>query len=86
MLPPTNQVTKELSEYCAHDSHNKDAPATTTFLDSIARVGESEEWYGVPYEMWGEVPQQREKLLGLTQRSINMGNTKVSHCMARSQG
>jgi len=77
VLPPTNQVYGELTNFCSHDSHNKDDPTTTTFLDSIARVGESSDWYGVPYEMWGEVPLQRERLLGLTQKSINMGNTKL---------
>ena len=41
-------------------SHNpqykKGDNTTNTFLEDIARVGEGEEWYGVPYEMWGEVP------------------------------
>ena len=79
VLPPTDQVTKTPEEYCAHDSHNAGDTTTTTFLDSITRVGESQDWYGVPYEMWGQVPQQREKLLGMTQRSINNGKTKVRY-------
>ena len=51
---------------------------TTTFMDSLARVGEGKQWYGVRYEMWGQVPLEREKLLGLAQRSINNGKTKVN--------
>ena len=65
-----------MSEYCAHDSHNKDGN-TNTFLESIARLGEDEQWYGVQYEMWGEVPLEREKLLGLAQRSLNRGRSKA---------
>ena len=57
--------------------------STNTFLESISRVGESSDWYGVPYEMWGEVPLQRERLLGLAQRSVNRGKTKVrSHILS----
>ena len=48
-----------------------------TFLQSIARLGESEDWHGVKYEMWGEVPLQRERLLGLAQRSLNRGRTRL---------
>ena len=77
VLPPTNLITRLLPEFCAHDSHNKGDNTTNSFLEAIARVGEGEEWYGVPYEMWGEVPLQREKLLGLAQRSINRGKTQV---------
>ena len=58
-----------MSDYCSYDPN--------TFLESIARVGESEDWYGVEYEMWGEVPLQRERLLGLAQRSVNRGKTKL---------
>ena len=77
VLPPTNLITRLLPEFCAHDSHNKEDNTTNTFLEAIARVGEGEEWYGVPYEMWGEVPLQREKLLGLAQRSLNRGKTQL---------
>ena len=65
-----------MTDYCAHDSHNWDGN-TETFLESIARLGESEDWAGVQYEMWGEVPLQREKLLGLAQRSVNRGKAKL---------
>ena len=30
-----------------------------------------------PNQMWGEVPQERERLVGLAQRSINTGKTKA---------
>ena len=83
VLPPTNQITRDLTEFCAHDSHNKEETSTTTFLDAIRRVGESDDWYGVPYEMWGEVPLERERLLGLVQRALNRGKTKVSAATGR---
>ena len=83
MLPPTNQITRDLTEFCAHDSHNKEDTSSTTFLDAIRRVGESGDWYGVPYEMWGEVPLERERLLGLVQRALNRGKTKVSGTTGR---
>ena len=76
VLPPTDQQSRSVSEYCAHDSHNWDGN-TNTFLESIARLGEDEQWYGVQYEMWGEVPLERERLLGLAQRSINRGRSKA---------
>ena len=38
-----------------------------------------QDWYGVPYEMWGEVPLQRERLLGMTQKAINNKKTKVNY-------
>lgn len=76
VLPPTDQQSRSVSEYCAHDSHKWDGN-TNTFLESIARLGEDEQWYGVQYEMWGEVPLEREKLLGLAQRSINRGKSKA---------
>ena len=72
VLPPTDQQSRSVSDYCAHDSHNGEGNTdTNTFLESIARLGEGEQWYGVQYEMWGEVPLEREKLLGMAQRSIN---------------
>ena len=85
VLPPTNQITRPLTDFCAHDSHNAEDVTTNTFLEAIARVGESSDWYGVPYEMWGEIPQQRERLLGLAQRSVNRGKTKVSCSQSETQ-
>lgn len=74
VLPPTDQ-TRDSSEYCADDSHS--GGVTTTFADSISAVGEDGEWFGTDMESWGEIPQERKKLLGLAQRSINSGNAKV---------
>ena len=77
VLPPTDIITRIPQVYCAHDIHNKEDTNTTTFIDSLARIGEGKQWYGVSYEMWGQVPLEREKLLRLAQRSINNGKTKV---------
>ena len=55
MLPPTNLATRPLSSYCAHDSHNAGDTSTNTFMESLERVGEGDQWYGVSYEMWGQV-------------------------------
>ena len=44
---------------------------------SNSRLGEDEQWYGVQYEMWGEVPLERERLLGLAQRSVNRGRSRA---------
>ena len=78
VLPPTDIDLHLPAMYCAHDIHNVEDKTTTTFMDSLARVGEGHQWYGVRYEMWGQVPLEREKLLGLAQRSINNGKTKVT--------
>jgi len=78
VLPPTDQITKFPEQFCAHDSHNGDSESNNnTFMEAIDRVGESKDWYGVPYEMWGEVPLQRERLLGMTQKAINNKKTKL---------
>ena len=81
MLPPTNLATRPLSSYCAHDSHNPEAEAgTSTFLEAGARLGEGAAWRSVPprdWENWAEVPLQRERLLGLAQRTMNRGSSKV---------
>ena len=81
MLPPTNLATRPLSSYCAHDSHNPEAEAgTNTFLEAGARLGEGAAWRSVPprdWENWAEVPLQRERLLGLAQRTMNRGSSKV---------
>jgi len=74
VLPPTDQ-TKDREEFCSDDSHS--GGDTTTFSDSIAQLGENSDWYGTSYETWAEIPQERLKLLGLAQKSINEGMTKV---------
>jgi len=74
VLPPTDQ-SKERSQFCADDSHS--GGQTSSFLDAIAEVGEDSEWFGTGYESWAEIPQERLKLLGLVQKSINDGNAKA---------
>ena len=54
VLPPTDIITRIPQVYCAHDIHNMEDTNTTTFMDSLARVGEGKQWYGVRYEMWYE--------------------------------
>ena len=55
MLPPTDIYTRIPQLYCAHDSHNAGDASTNTFMESLERVGEGDQWYGVSYEMWGQV-------------------------------
>ena len=55
MLPPTDIYTRIPQLYCAHDSHNAGDTSTNTFMESLERVGEGDQWYGVSYEMWGQV-------------------------------
>jgi len=74
VLPPTDQ-TKDNSEFCSDDSHS--GGQTTTFSDSIAAVGEDAGWYGTSYETWAEIPKERLRLLGLAQKAVNEGKTKV---------
>ena len=68
VLPPTFQFRAQ-SEYCADDSHS--SGSTTSFEDSIFAVGEDTHWEGTSYESWGEIPQEREKLLRKAQLAIN---------------
>ena len=53
VLPPTDQKSRSVSQYCSYDD--------LTFQQSINRLGEDSQWSGVKYEMWGEVPLQRER-------------------------
>ena len=80
VLPPTDIDLHVPEFYCSHDIHNIEDKTTTTFIDSLARVGEGKNWYRTPYEWenWGQIPMEREKLLGLTQRAINNGKSKVN--------
>mmetsp|Transcript_15451 Transcript_15451/g.23322 ORF Transcript_15451/g.23322 Transcript_15451/m.23322 type:complete len:779 (+) Transcript_15451:122-2458(+) len=70
VLPPTDQSSRSLDAYCAYDDE------AGTFLDAIAAVGEDENSLGTHYESWGEIPQQRAKLLQLCQKAINGGSTQ----------
>ena len=56
-------------QYCADDFHS--SGSTTTFDDSILAVGEDTYWEGTEYEAWGEIPQERERLLRKAQLAIN---------------
>jgi alkaline phosphatase D len=70
VLHPTDQ-TRALSTYCSYDG------ASGTFVNSISAVGESSSYLGTSYESWGEMPQERAKLLGKAQKAINDGKAKV---------
>jgi len=74
VLPPTDQ-RKLQPIYCSDDSHSGGGH---TFQDSIKAVGEGKQyWHGTSYEDWGEIPQERARLLGLAQRALNQGNTRA---------
>jgi len=73
VLAPTSQTTNR-EEFCADDSHSGGG---STFEDAIAEVGEGPDWPGTSYESWGEIPQERARLLGLSQRALNEGKTNA---------
>jgi alkaline phosphatase D len=68
-LPPT---TKERTptELCAYDGPGG------TFDAANEALGEGTDFAGTRYESWGEVPQERARLLRLVQKSINAGMAK----------
>ncbi len=68
VLPPLHQGRSK-SSYCAYGNGK-------AFNQSIANLGESA-MSGTSYESWAEIPQQREKLLTMAQKSINDGNAKA---------
>jgi alkaline phosphatase D len=69
VLPPTDQ-SRSLSSYCAYDGIGG------TFENSIAALDEGAA-LGTGYESWGEMPQERLKLLQKCQKAINDGFAKV---------
>jgi len=73
VLQPTDQ-TKIEEFYCAHDSHSGGG---NTFHEAIAKVGEDDHWLGTYTESWGQVPQERARLLGLAQQTLNSGSTSA---------
>jgi alkaline phosphatase D len=73
VLPPTDQRRGDQSDYCADGSHTPDDPTDESFDDAIHAVGEDLYWQGPPFEAWGEVPQERARLLQAAQRSLNDG-------------
>lgn len=72
ILPPTD-LLRSASSYCAYDG------AGGSFEASIEALGESAESVGTGYESWGEIPQERMKLLQKCQKAINDGFAKVVH-------
>jgi hypothetical protein len=69
VLPPTNQ-DRAVGTYCAYDGVNN------TFENANLDLNEGPGVSGTHYETWGELPQERTKLLQLCQNSVNAGNTK----------
>ena len=68
VLSPTNQYNIDTDTLCANDQK--------TFDEAVAAVGESRFINGSPFESWGQIPQERAKLLQLAQQSINRHHTK----------
>ena len=73
VLPPTDQRRGDQSDYCADGSHTPGDPNDESFDDAIHSVNEDLYWQGPPFEEWGEVPQERARLLIAAQRSLNSG-------------
>ena len=74
VLQPTNLKWAQ-PLFCADDSHS--GGGTSSFIDSIKAIGEDWLWKGTKYESWGEMPQERLKLLGKAQKAINDDKTKA---------
>lgn len=68
VLPPLYQQRSK-SSYCAYGDGKK-------FNEALANLGEAQ-MSGTSYESWAEMPQQREKLLRMAQKSVNDGNAKA---------
>ncbi len=68
VLPPLNRA-RPLTDYCAYGDG-------TAFNTAIANLGETYD-SGTEYESWAEIPAQRERLLRLTQKAVQEGNTKL---------
>merc|ERR1712012_1176188 len=73
VLQPTD-LTKIEEFYCSHDSHSGGGDS---FHEAITKVGEDDHWLGTGTESWGEVPQERARLLGLAQKTLNSGSTSA---------
>jgi len=68
VLPPLNQGRNK-STYCAYGNGQK-------FTQAVASLNE-QTMSGTSYESWAEIPQEREKLLRMVQKSLNDGKTKA---------
>ena len=69
ILPPTTRE-RAPTELCAYDGPDG------TFDAANEAVGEGTAFTGTSYEGWGEVPQERTRLLQLVQKSMNAGMAK----------
>lgn len=76
VLPPTDQ-SRSLGSYCAYDGPGG------SFETSIAAVREDATSVGTGYESWGEIPQERMRLLQKCQKAINDGFAKVMHAYSK---
>ncbi len=68
ILPPTN-LLRPRETFCSYNSDSE------LFEKALRNMGESE-LSGSVYESWAEIPQERERLLRMIQKSINNGYTK----------
>ena len=75
VLPPTDQ-DKPPESFCSHDSHSGGGDSFTRAREAVGE-GEEGRWPGTPGEEWGEVPQERQRLLTLAQKALNDGVTKA---------
>ena len=69
ILPPTTRE-RAPTELCAYDGPGG------TFDAANEAIGEGTAFTGTSYEGWGEVPQERTRLLQLVQKSMNAGMAK----------
>ena len=67
VMQPTDQVFTDVNTYCANDN--------STFFDAIDDLSESEQHLGTQFETWGQIPQEKLRLLRYLQRSISDGFT-----------
>ena len=74
VLPPTDQRRGDQADYCADGSHTPDDATDDSFDEAIHSVGEDLYWQGSAFEGWGEVPQERARLLQAAHRSLNSGS------------
>ena len=68
VLPPTNQ--NDVSSFCSYDGE------AGTFVNANLALEEGPGISGTSFESWGEIPQERLKLLSIVQESIAEGHTK----------
>jgi len=69
VLPPTTRE-RDVEEHCSYDFPGG------SFDEANTNIGEGPSHTGTKYEGWGQIPQERTRLLRLAQQSINAGMTK----------